>query len=445
MIIGRISDMEWERFFYYARRVKEFIYPTYADDNRILDHAKLRLAQLWTTPLLPTLKKYTCYDVRSLGPFIHSLFIPSCLESLTLGMVTDAQDLSVGTLLSILADEASPDLRALSISGTLSSSSLSYVLEFQELKSLTLISMGDIIDSYVLTILSEMEKLERLVIDIHNASPSLFTFQVASPLTNGFKTLKTLHVHATHATTELFLTQLGRHVQMEGLGFIFPSSNTPLPVNWESEFESLVSMVIDRWPSSLKKIIIDREWSSFVLLSLPTRIITPFFCLPNMEHFSISEFLISFSDEDIENMANSWPCLKRLCIPYHVHVSPQQLSVDTLYTLAKNCPKLEHLEIPIDIKHVPPLDLSTLEFPDPSHTPALHTLYIANDNHLMGTQDLLLIARHLDRLFPHLRKLGRLRLDNADLGPWDKVFAMIEAFRAVRMDSLIADGRRRNH
>ncbi|KAG6812432.1 hypothetical protein H0H92_002898 [Tricholoma furcatifolium] len=418
---GPISDADWQRYYYYARKVKEFIYPGFQDDSKVDNHAKVRLAQLWRSPLLPTLRRYTCYDVRSLGPFIHPLFMSPTLEFLKLGFITDAQDASVGTLLSMLVDEV-PRLRSLLLTGTLSTPSLMYVVQFKHLRTLDLLGMGEMIDSHFLSLVSDMEELEELVIDVYNSPLSTF------PVSNGFRRLKKLHVTAFHSTIEQLLLDLSDDVALESLGFITPPA--PLPTTWESDFSSLVHTVMQRWLSSLRRITIDREWSSYMPLSLPKSLICPLFRLPNIEYFVISEFLVPFFDEDILELASAWPRLKHLHIPHDDHTTPRT-SFSMLYTLAKCCPQLEHLEIPLDTRHLPSLPPLSTERPHPS---PLQILYIANDNPPTETRDLLLSARHLDRLFPRLRKLGRSSLKDLESSTWDKIFAMIQAFRSVRAE-----------
>ncbi|KAG5651948.1 hypothetical protein H0H81_006832 [Sphagnurus paluster] len=328
-------------------------------------------------------------------------------------------DSAVGTVLSMLAEDAQ-SLKTLSLGGSLSTPSLAYVLQLKNLQSLELRSMGDSIDSHFFKMVADLEKLVDLTIDLYNSPSSTF------PAGQGFKRLKKLHITAFFSVIEDILLDLSDEVELESLGFFAPPA--PLPMGWETQCTSLFSTVHQRWPQSMRRICIDREWSNLICLPMSLSLIAPLLRIPNIEYFSVREFFLPISNEELGELASSWPSLQELHLPFDDNVAPQ-ISFSMLYTLAALCPRLVHLEMPIDFKEIPPL-------PNPRPKPvALERLYIANDNPPNETSELLLIARHFDRLFPRLQKLGRLQLKDLEIATWDKVLAMIHAFRSVRLES----------
>ena len=129
----------------------------------------------------------------------------------------------------------------------------------------------------------------------------------------------------------------------------------------------------------------------------------------------------------MRRFAGSWPHLRSLDLPLEIKDSTIWPSLSTLYNFVDFCPKLKYLRIPLDISHIPLLSYRRL-----SAHPLKH-LSIGSANAALGMQDILLVARHLDRLFPSLKVLNHSGR-NAEM--WESIFAVLQAFQAVRLDDL---------
>ncbi|KAF8905952.1 hypothetical protein CPB84DRAFT_1844591 [Gymnopilus junonius] len=101
---GAISDVEWERFDWYARRVRRFSYSRDPDALDIAMHVYFRLAQLHKPPILPSLRYLHCPSTSQRDFLISGicLFLSPSLEALEFNGISNVEDKLCGTMLHTL-------------------------------------------------------------------------------------------------------------------------------------------------------------------------------------------------------------------------------------------------------------------------------------------------------------------------------------------------------
>jgi hypothetical protein len=379
------------------------------------NHTKVRVAQLWKTPLLPALKRFYCPEVRAPGLFIHFLFLSPTIQCIELKDVSDGEDEAVGTLLATISYEV-PALRRLVLWGGLSGHSLSYVTQLRNLQSLELLGFGPIIDQAFMEQLGGLCYLKTLFLDLQGSPHSSF------PTHGGFQALKHLTLISWFSLAEAVLTD----VSSELVSFACNAPGLPA-AGWNDDCTSLLSMVSQRWPTSLTSVTIVHigQWDD---VTLTVSVLLPLLGLSNLERLRVDNFVLSVVDEDIRQLAMAWPKLKSLHLPFENDDTAPKPSFAGIYTLAQYCPGLIYLHIPLSTGFIPALS----EYKPKVHQ--LRSLLIGGHNSgVLGLSESLLIARHFDRLFPHLDDLQHL---GRDITIWDKIFTMMQTFRAVRSDEL---------
>jgi len=161
--------------------------------------------------------------------------------------------------------------------------------------------------------------------------------------------------------------------------------------------------------------------------------IAPLLMLKNLTTFRIDRLSLPLTNTDVLQFATAWPKIRTLHLPFDLTYGASEPSMDALFALADICHDLRHLQIPIHTKEVNGISSRLSQNRVQSHP--LRTLIVACPNDSRMTQsDLLLLSRHLDALFPHLKTLTNVQTDALEL--WNKVHLMIVAFRAVRAESL---------
>jgi hypothetical protein len=379
------------------------------------NHTKVRLAQIWRSPLLPALKRFICPEVRAPGLFIHFLFLSPTIKCIELKDVTDGEDEAVGSLLATIACEV-PSLKRLILWGGLSGQSLAYVAQLKNLQELELLGLGLTIEPQFIEQLGTLMYLKNIFLDLQGSPYGAF------PTRGGFHALKHLSIIAWFSLVEGILTDVSS--ELASLAVTAPPG--PPLQGWPHDCTSLLTMVSQRWPTSLTSITVDHigPWDDE---TLPMTVISPVFRLSNLQRLRVDNFVLSVTDEEIRQFAAAWPSLKSLHLPFDHDPSVPKPSLTAIYTLANHCPGLKVLHIPLTTASIPPLS----DYKPTTHY--LRSLSIGSHNTQLGLQDSLLVARHLDRLFPELKTLEHL---GRDLDMWDKILTMMQTFRAVRLDDL---------
>lgn len=396
--------------------MREFVYNgDNGDDRKMAFHTRVRIAQLWTTPLFPALRRFICPEVQAPGLFIHFLFLSPTIEYIELKQISEIEDEAIGTFLSTLVENV-PSLQHLAMSGWLSDQSLLFVPQLKRLRSLEISTISAPISADLLHEIGTLECLSDLTIDLSSSSFVRFKLQ------GTFSHLQTLRITASFPVAQDVLTDIEAS-DLEAIHLIAPMGL--LPPGWHDQCKSLLELISIRW-TKLRGISLDHE-GVYDHEILPTSMLPPLFQLSHLTDVEIRSFVFSASSADIQQCAAAWPRLQSLRFPPDSE-GPTDASLTTLIHLANSCPDLRHLQLPFSIGTIPPLSVS------PSLSHRLESLVLGGFNIAPQFRDLMLIARHIDRLFPSLQTLRNAT--GIDPYLWDKVDIMIHTFQSVRADNL---------
>ncbi|TFK17930.1 hypothetical protein FA15DRAFT_732677 [Coprinopsis marcescibilis] len=449
---GTISPEEWARFDWYARRVKRFCYSR--DPNRldIAMHVYFRIAQLRSTPLLPSLRHLYCPWI-SQSDFLISgvcLFLSPSLQSLEFCKITSIEDKLTGTFLHTLhADGA--DLESIVLRGEkLTDGTLDLVLPFSNLRTLEIDGMGPAIELAWLQELGRKPKLEELALDFTNSNIEPLTQDI------GFPNLKSLMITASIPFTRAFLP----HITSTSLETLVAISSQ----DTASQRTGFITDSVDRWGPCLQ---------SFA--------IAPLLPLRNLREFRLEGYILNLTDENVVQLAMAWPRITKLLLPY-VSGDRTRPTLNSLVNLRDLCPQLKHVRIPIDITDIPsfilprpPLSpplfppspssmevdlnptissssahtaqssivpIPTLTVPLKSNSPldrqhGLQRLTMAteddqaHEDRFADARNLVQFARHVDHLFPRIQYITGLH--HHDEERWAQLHEFVQAFRMLRV------------
>ncbi|TFK22435.1 hypothetical protein FA15DRAFT_671560 [Coprinopsis marcescibilis] len=475
---GTISPEEWARFDWYARRVKRFCYSR--DPNRldIAMHVYFRIAQLRSTPLLPSLRHLHCPWI-SQSDFLISgvfLFLSPSLQSLEFCKITSIEDKLIGTFLHTLhADGA--DLESIVLRGeNLTDGMLDLVLPFSNLRTLEIDGMGPAIELAWLQELGRKPKLEELALDFTNSNIEPLTEDI------GFPNLKSLMITASIPFTRAFLP----HITSTSLETLVAVSSQ----DTASQRTGFITDSVDRWGSCLQSfglvhIIHGENLTISDELDLLTAI-APLLPLRNLREFRLEGYILNLTDENVVQLAMAWPRITKLLLPY-VSGDRTRPTLNSLVNLRDLCPQLKHVRIPIDITDIPPFVLPKPPLSPPLFSPSPSSMEVdlnptisSSSGHTaqrsiaaiptptvplksnspldrqhglqrltMATEDdqehedrfadarnLVQFARHVDHLFPRIQDITGLH--HHDEERWAQLHEVVQAFQAVRAETLSA-------
>jgi len=452
---GIIAEGHWERFDYYARRVKFLtaLAPR-PDKNRVTvsDYVYLRIAQVRlshsSSPLLPALRRLCIPNI--LNPSSTGLFSPNIglsaafllsspsLESVELHSQATSDPQFFASYLSFLVAELAPTLRCLILRGNSRTESLTLLRHLRNIRTLEISFPGLSFSPDLFDTLASLEYLSDLMIDF------------APPLTPGPPLRKNkrggMGFRLARATDRMPLLKLDQLNNLQITG----SSTTLSHVLGQLHALRLKSMVVKiraettvmsldsecfkgiaRSPS-MSSIHIAGTGSCSVFLTISD--IRPILTLSQLEELDISVYSMAGGDEVIQELSSNLPTLKTLILPLKWNqLEPfraQNPTFRSLDILAYNCPDLIQLKLAIDLlADLPSFHNNIAAIRQRSHP--LKALYIAdansNEQPLTTTQGIA-ISRYIDQIFSNLEFVGHHGYGNK----FTEVEELRSAFQAVR-------------
>ncbi|KAJ3544447.1 hypothetical protein NMY22_g2771 [Coprinellus aureogranulatus] len=347
---GRIEPEQWERFDWYARRVKRFCYTRDPDSLDIAMHVYFRIAQLRSTPILPALRHLYCPDI-SQSDFLISgvcLFLSPSLQTLEFFKITSVEDKLTGTFLHTLwIDGAQLDTIAFR-GGGLSPGTLDLILNFPTLRSLELTGMGPALELDWLKKLGTTLTLNSLTLDFTNSHIETVETEL------GFRDLKRLTITAPLAFTRSFLP----HIAAPALEMI--AAHTPSDTS--TERIGFIGEVIERWGSSLREFSLVHFGDTANSEDIQMITISPLLPLKQLTGFRLEGYNIDFTNDNLRILGSHWPNLTELLLPYAAGADRVRPTISALRILAGLCPKLKHLRLPLDTAQIPAAIPPTIPF-----------------------------------------------------------------------------------
>jgi len=383
-------------------------------------HVYFRIAQLRSTPLLPSLRHLHCPST-SQNDFLISgicLFLSPSLQTLQLENISNVEDKLCGTVLHTLASDGAQIERIVLRGRGLSMDTVWKAVKFEHLNLLQLSGMGDAINLEIMEKIGSLPWLVNLGID--------FTESPMAPLVQdiGLKDLNSLMITAPAPFIQAFLSHIAT-TQLETFIAVVPS-NPP------ADKKEFLTKVVDRWGSTLRRIeLLHQQLEEPAAIEhLHIDALAALVPLRKLTCLRLDGYAMELTDENISDMAIAWPEMITLLLPFISAIRPRP-TMSSLRLFARLCPNLRYLTLPLNIGDPEPF-IST----GVAHTPVhnLHTLTIASADDPLDLRDLLHIARHIDYLFPKLKSL--FPYDRHDADRWIQVHDMIQMYQAVRQEAI---------
>jgi len=193
--------------------------------------------------------------------------------------------------------------------------------------------------------------------------------------------------------------------------------------------------VSSRWSANLKAVKFNQLGQSSQSLSiphaLPKQIYETLFCHPKIEILDFKRWKLDSVEDFLLSLKSSGPKnLKQLYLPIDDPDSAVLLS--GLLDIAEACPMLEFIQCCISTL-LPTLHYSIPTTKALSH--GLQKLSIANNpTSLWDFNQLLLVARHLYLMFPHLQTIDNVEGPNGV--QWVHIRDLVKMFQTIREDDM---------
>lgn len=408
--------------------MRKFTYTRDPDSLDIAMHVYFRLAQLRTTPILPSLRHLYCPSIRQ-NDFLISgicLFLSPSLQVLELENISNVEDKLCGTILHTLKSDGAPMQKIVLRGQGLSKDTVTLAIKFDHLRALELHGMGEALNMEILERIGSMSSLVELSLD--------FTESTIPPLDKdiGLKDLKKLTITAPTPFMQTFLPHIGT-TTLEA--FIAEAPSNP-PVD-KKEF---LAYVVTRWRDTLRRIDLIHQYlgadAENIAEELNITVLSPLLPLKKLTHFRLEGYTLELRDENVADLAIAWPNIVTLMLPFISSVRPRP-TITSLRTLAQRCPKLRKLRLPLDT-----MDLVSFTSTGIPHSPPhdLHTLTIASADEPWELRDLLHLGRHIDYFFPRLRWVYSYEGHDADR--WTQLHETIQMYQTVRQEAVVLERER---
>ena len=417
---GNVTPEDWVRFDWYARRIRNFCYTRDPDNLDIAMHVYFRIAQLRSTPLLPSLRNLHCPSTSQNDFLICGicLFLSPSLQSLQFENISTVEDKLCGTVFHTLASDGAQIEKIVLRGKGLSKDTLCMAVRFEHLNSLELSGMGEAINFEIVERIGSLPWMVNLAIDFTDSRMEALAQDI------GLKKLNSLMITASVPFIQALLSHIAT-TQLETFVAVLPSN----PTDDKKEF---LTKIVDRWKDTLRHVaLVHHQPAEFPVEHLDIDTIAPLILLRKLTYLRLEGYAMELTDDNISDMTVAWPEMDTLLLPFVNAIHPRP-TIASLRTIAYRCPNLRYLTIPLNT-----LDLAPFISTGVPHTPVheLHTLTIANADDPLDPRDLLHAARHIDYLFPKLKILSSYEGHDADR--WVQMHDIIQMCQAVRQEAVM--------
>ncbi|OBZ70566.1 hypothetical protein A0H81_09447 [Grifola frondosa] len=370
---GDILPAQFARFQKYARYVR-----TVAGATNIIDYSVFRQLYYFNheRPLLPSLRDYCCAGPGSPLSFIY--VVPPHLQALNLTLSHWSYEIPYP------ASQVALTLRF--------GSDLTFLSDFKYLASLDLRGSLCVLDSRLLRILADMEKLRVLKADTvdlssdFNAALPLVVFHALEHLSLSADTQHSIHLLSVISTPVL------RTLEWD------PSTD----VTDIEDYRHFLECLSSKYASSLHGLDLSFQLNRTPPLTTSgyRYILDPLLSFHHLRSISITFDLpspaLSLSENDVRDFAKAWPEATDICLILRCATPAPALS--SLIHFARHCPNLKSLNLD-------GLDLGTVSAVDQLDPLPLHRLTHLSicDNFWDTDPDPVAVAEFLDAVFPHLQ------------------------------------------
>ena len=438
VLSGNVSQADWDRLQYYSRRVKTFIVVYIDRGPQVHPSTYVRITELQTSTLFPSLRHLECYFGDKTIPPI-TLFLSPRLDSLSFHYIGGFENTAVEPFLATLSSSPQMLTRIVLNSGRMSGEFLkNSFVHFKQLRTLQFSDAVLMTDFSLWEVLGTLPSLKNLTLAAEDPESHPAHAPVNSNSRSGglryFEALESLRVLGSF----FFIQHL--------LGFIDSSclkSITVDPVidhvHNDSEREHdlgdllipSMTIVATKWSQSLTDLTIysTPETNATGFTHRNSKFLTLLTNLCEIRRFFISGWAMENNDDAVRRLAKSWSKLKHFV--WGVRQLPLNqtfVSLSTLRVFADHCPELQYLHIPFDISTIPPFDnISSKK--SPGHNLEVLVLDDFGGDHPLVQTMLdcqIQVARHLDFVFPYLKTIN---VGNAN---WSGIRNLVKIYQDAR-------------
>ena len=383
-------------------------------------HVYFRIAQLRSTPLLPSLRHLYCPST-SQNDFLISgicLFLSPSLQTLQFENISSVEDKLCGTVLHTLASDGAQIEKIVLRGKGLSRDTLWMTIKFDRLNSLELSGMGEALNLDIVEKIGSLPWMSNFAIDFTDSRMEAVVRDV------GFKNLNSLMITAPVPFIEALLSHIAT-TQLETFVAVLPCN----PTDDKKEF---LTKVVDRWKDTLRRVaLVHQQVEEFPVERLDIDALSPLVPLRKLTYLRLEGYAIELTDDNISDMTIAWPEMDTLLLPF-INGIRSRPTIASLRNIACRCPNLRYLTIPLNT-----MDLAPFNPFETPHTPVheLHTLTIASADDAWDSRDMLHAARYIDHLFPKLKLLSSY--EGHDAERWSQMHDMIQMYQTIRQEAVL--------
>ena len=399
VLIGNVSEADWNRMQYYSRKVK--IFTAVFDDDRVHPLTYFRIAQLQSSALLPSLRCLH-YDMGKPSISHIFLFLSPSLDSVELFDINGIEDTVVGPLLTTLPSACPMLSRIVLRVGDLSADVLKKsIVHFNQLRTLELFNavfMGDFALWEALGTLPSLANFTLSAIDPH---------PMPAPKSGGpkyFDTLESLFIMGSFLLIQRLLSFIDSSCLKSitvhpDIDYLHKEHDHTMH---EDLFIPSMTMIASKWSHTLQKLFISTNLSG--ITHQISKCLMPLMDLHEMQTFHLRCRWVENMDDDMRRLVTSWPKIRFL------NLKQTLISLPTLRIIAENCPELRYLHTQLDISTVPSLDSFSKTIHNNLEVLKLTVAEVcpsASDTGITQTAQecRIQVAKYLDSIFPHLKSI----------------------------------------
>jgi len=252
----------------------------------------------------------------------------------------------------------------------------------------------------------------------------------------GFDALQVLRVSGFPAETSKILELID---QTHSLKFIILTSSLSWPQNLTTVSTSIASCIKEccRISPSLLQLSVDMGKSKAIIL--PEYSLHPIVGCKNLRKLEFRGVSLAINDADISDLCennNCWRSLQYLRLPSSTESRSPSLS--SLHTLARNCPNLRAITIPIDLRLHDHESLQNERWVprSPHNLESLSIIKLPTNNRYESDTNTMMmgiaVSRFLEYHFPLIKDAKLFSDAQGDSEWWKGVRAMMMEFKSIR-------------
>ncbi|TFK73117.1 hypothetical protein BDN72DRAFT_956736 [Pluteus cervinus] len=417
------TSKNWHRINYYGRRIKYFYHdPTSPTSLPLPSHTCNAILHYFPSSLLPNLDALHIDSLHPAYDAVLFMMTSSSLRHLEISNI-QAQNRNLVDSLLICLREKSHNIHHLTLGGTFPSEVPQLVEYLTGLRSLDLTStvLEERVFQPTLRKIADLPLLKAVKLNLGGGTGSQL------PPTTWSASIDHLTLKGSVSKIAAFLNNHEMpHIRDISLEFPFTDAGNTHPAEDWSTFEQILSLMVLRW-SDLQAVVLDIERfthpsvSTYITPLAFRKILGSLADLSKLNSLRLdpetpSVTWKSLSSTDYWELANSFPALEHLALP-----RGNVITMDALSKVAQLCPQLHSLAVGVDTQTFPTLPATQYS----AITHGLRVLSVGDSS----LQNIHLVTRHLNRLFPHLEAI--VNTNPAWVAVWD----LLTLQRSMAMDN----------